>query len=106
MKKHHSGPKIVGKLRDGLLHQELFLSLAEARYIAGRWRLDHKHHRPHSSLGGMMPAAFAASCPSAGAGVFLGVWLRLTPRNTPGTAGKLSFTLVDKMGEGQSDYLS
>ena len=50
-----------GKLRDELLNQELFLSLAEARYVAERWRLDYNHHRPHSSLGWMTPAAFAAS---------------------------------------------
>ena len=54
-----------GKLREALLNQELFLSLAEARYVAGRWRLDYNHHRPHSSLGWMMPAAFAVSCPLA-----------------------------------------
>ena len=54
-----------GKLRDELLNQELFLSLAEARYVAGRWWLDYNHHRPHSSLGWMTPAAFAVSCPSA-----------------------------------------
>ena len=36
-----------------------------------------------------------------GAGVFLWVRLRLTPGNTPGTEGKLSFTLVYKTGEGQ-----
>ena len=89
-----------GKLRDELLNQELFLSLAEARYVAERWRLDYNHHRPHSSLGWMTPAAFAVSCPSAVAGVFLGVRLRLTPGNTPGTAGKISFTLGYKMGEG------
>ena len=87
-----------GKLWDEFLNQELFLSLAEARYVAGRWRLDYNHHQLHSSSGWMTPAVFAASCPSTGAGVFLGIRLRLTPRNTPGTPGKLSFTLVHKTG--------
>jgi len=54
-----------GKLRDELLNLELFLSLEEAKYVAERWRLDYNHHRPHSSLNWMTPAAFAASCPSA-----------------------------------------
>ena len=51
-----------GKLRDELLDLELFLSLEEAKYVADRWRLDYNHHRPHSSLNWMTPAAFAASC--------------------------------------------
>jgi hypothetical protein len=54
-----------GKLRDELLNLELFLSLDEAKYVAERWRLDYNHHRPHSALNWMTPAAFAASCPSA-----------------------------------------
>ena len=55
-----------GKLRDESLNGELFLSLAEARYVVDRWRLDYNHHRPHSRLNWMTPAAFAASCPGKG----------------------------------------
>ena len=51
-----------GKFRDECLNGELFLSLAEARYIVDRWRLDYNHHRPHSMLGWLTPAAFAVSC--------------------------------------------
>jgi len=51
-----------GKLRDECLNGELFLSLAEAKYIVERWRLDYNHHRPHSRLGWQSPAAFAATC--------------------------------------------
>ena len=48
------------------LDGELFLSLAEARYVVDRWRLDYNHHRPHSSLGNIPPAEFATRCiPSA-----------------------------------------
>ena len=55
-----------GKLRDECLNGELFLSLAEARYVVDRWRMDYNHHRPHSKLSWMTPAAYAASCPSTG----------------------------------------
>jgi len=55
-----------GKLRDECLNGELFLSLAEARYVVDRWRLDYNHHRPRSRLNWMTPAAFAASCPRTG----------------------------------------
>jgi len=51
-----------GKLRDELLNRELFLSLAEARWVVDRWRLDYNHRRPHSSLEYQTPAAFAAGC--------------------------------------------
>jgi putative transposase len=50
------------RLRDELLDRELFLSLADARWVVDRWRLDYNHHRPHSSLDYQTPAAFAARC--------------------------------------------
>ena len=59
-----------GKLRDELLNGELFLSLAEARYVIDEWRLDYNHRRPHSSLDWQTPAAFAASSEDPSAGVF------------------------------------
>ena len=46
-----------GKLRDECLNEEVFDSLAHARSILGRWRHDYNHIRPHSSLGGLTPAA-------------------------------------------------
>jgi len=51
-----------GKLRNELLNRELFLSLAEARWVIDRWCLDYNHHRPHSALDYQTPAAFAAGC--------------------------------------------
>ena len=51
-----------GKLRDECLNGELFLSLAEARYVVDRWRMDYNHHRPHSRLNWTTPATFAARC--------------------------------------------
>ena len=50
------------RFRDELLDRELFLSLADARWVVDRWRLDYNHHRPHSSLDYQTPAAFAARC--------------------------------------------
>ena len=58
-----------GKLRDELLNGEWFLSLPEARYVLDEWRLDYNHHRPHSSLEGKTPAAFAATLEDTAAGV-------------------------------------
>ena len=49
-----------GKLRDELLNRELFLSLAEARYVLDEWRLEYNHRRPHSGIGWQTPASFAA----------------------------------------------
>jgi transposase InsO family protein len=44
-----------GKLRDELLHGEVFNSLREAQALIERWKL-HKEERPHSSLGYRPPA--------------------------------------------------
>jgi len=54
------------KLRDECPDGELFLSLAEATYVVDRWRLDYNHHRPHSALDWMTPAALAATCAAPG----------------------------------------
>jgi transposase InsO family protein len=50
-----------GKLRDELLNRELFLSVAEARYVLDEWRLEYNHRRPHSGIHWQTPAAFAAT---------------------------------------------
>jgi transposase InsO family protein len=50
-----------GRVRDELLAVELFSCLAEAQVLVEDWRQDYNHHRPHSALGMMTPAAFAAS---------------------------------------------
>jgi len=59
-----------GKLRDELLNRELFLSLAEARYVLDEWRLDYNHRRPHSSLNWQTPAAYAATLDETVVGTF------------------------------------
>ena len=58
-----------GKLRDELLNGELFLSLAEARYVIDEWRLANNHRRPHSSLNWQTPTDYAAGLKHAD-GVF------------------------------------
>jgi putative transposase len=50
-----------GKLRDDVLNLEVFHSIKEAKVIVEDWRLEYNNHRPHSSLGYMTPATFAAS---------------------------------------------
>jgi len=49
------------RLRDELLDQEIFTCLPEARVLAERHRVYHNLDRPHSSLGYLTPAEFAAS---------------------------------------------
>lgn len=57
------------RVRDELLDSELFTCLAEAKMLSTRWRLEYNHRRPHSSLGYVAPAVFAASLagPAVGA---------------------------------------
>ena len=45
-----------GSLRDELLNEELFDSLADARRKLAIWRYDYNNVRPHSSLGNRTPA--------------------------------------------------
>src|SRR5437764_2595494 len=49
------------RVRDELLDVEQFSCLAEARVVISDWREDYNHNRPHSSLGMLAPAAFAAA---------------------------------------------
>jgi len=54
------GESFNGKLRDECLNLELFTSLSEARVVIDDFRLDFNHRRPHSSLGYLTPAEYAA----------------------------------------------
>ena len=49
-----------GRLRDELLNETLYRSLAHARAALAAWRDDYNHPRPHGKLGWMTPAAYAA----------------------------------------------
>jgi putative transposase len=49
-----------GRLRDELLNIEEFGSITEARVIIEDWREQYNTYRPHSALGGLTPAEYAA----------------------------------------------
>lgn len=46
-----------GRLRDELLNEEAFDSLADAKRKLARWRYDYNTVRPHSALRGLTPTA-------------------------------------------------
>jgi putative transposase len=56
-----------GRMRDELLNETLFTSLAHAREKIAAWADDYNTGRPHSSLGYATPAAFAADLKKQGA---------------------------------------
>ena len=49
-----------GKFRDECLNDHYFNNLAHARAVITEWRRDYNEARPHSSLGRMPPAEYAA----------------------------------------------
>jgi len=49
-----------GKFRDECLNDHYFSNLAHARALVAAWRRDYNEARPHSSLGRIPPAEFAA----------------------------------------------
>lgn len=73
------------RLRDELLDAEVFADLAEAKWLAARWKNDYNHRRPHSSLGYRTPAEFAATLRPAP--------LRATP-SAPQTSAEQPLTLI------------
>jgi len=68
----------IGRLRDELLNETLFRSLSHARAVLDAWRADYNTNRPHSRLGWMSPASYAADRQSAA--------LRYTDGAAPRTA--------------------
>ena len=50
-----------GRLRDECLNAHWFLSLADARAKIKAWRRDYNESRPHTSLGWLTPAEYAAA---------------------------------------------
>jgi len=54
------------RVRAECLNASWFLSMEDARERIEAWRQDYNQHRPHSALGGLTPAAFAADAQEAG----------------------------------------
>ena len=50
-----------GRMRDELLNETLFFGLDHARTTIAQWRNDFNEKRPHSALGYLTPAAYAAN---------------------------------------------
>jgi putative transposase len=50
------------RFRDEFLATEEFENLTAARKLSAAWKEDYNHYRPHSSLGYVTPAEFAARC--------------------------------------------
>ena len=48
-----------GRLRDELLNETLFTTLAQARAVLAAWKDDYNNVRPHSALGNLSPAEYA-----------------------------------------------
>ena len=55
-----------GRMRDELLNETLFFDLDQARRKLNSWVIDYNLKRPHSSLGYLTPAAFAANLTATG----------------------------------------
>jgi putative transposase len=49
-----------GRMRDELLNETIFYDLDHARAVLARWAASYNQQRPHSSLGYLTPAAYAA----------------------------------------------
>lgn len=49
-----------GRFRDECLNEHMFRNLSAAKRIIEAWRIDYNATRPHTSLGGLSPEAFAA----------------------------------------------
>ena len=56
-----------GRVRDELLNAEVFADVREAKALAAGWKNEYNHRRPHSSLGYVPPAVFAAGLDRSGA---------------------------------------
>ena len=50
-----------GRLRDELLNETLFTSLAQARVATALWRADYNTARPHSQISWRTPDEFAST---------------------------------------------
>ena len=49
-----------GRFQDECLNEHWFVTMAQARRVIENWRIEYNEERPHSSLGYLTPARFAA----------------------------------------------
>ena len=56
------------RMRDEVLNETLFRSLAHARAVLAAWRRDYNEERPHSELGWMTPCTYTRPSPATPAG--------------------------------------
>jgi putative transposase len=72
------------RLRDELLNAEVFECVREAKSLAASWKNEYNHRRPHSSLGYVPPAVFAATLamPPVGAAPLPPARPACTPKGT------------------------
>jgi putative transposase len=71
-----------GRFRDECLNANWFPTLADARQKIEAWRVDYNTERPHSALGYLAPAEFAARLTPRGDSLGL-VWGKGLPSPTP-----------------------
>ena len=55
-----------GRMRDELLNETIFYDLDHARSALARWTASYNQQRPHSAIGYLTPAAFAATFTAMG----------------------------------------
>ena len=72
-----------GRLRDELLNAEVFADVRDARALAAAWKNEYNHRRPHSSLGYIPPAVFAARLERGDAAPLPSQTLPSTPHERP-----------------------
>jgi putative transposase len=51
-----------GRFRDECLNEHWFLTMAHARQVIERWRIEYNTERPHRSLGNLTPEEYARTC--------------------------------------------
>lgn len=49
-----------GRFRDECLNENWFVTMAQARHVIEHWRVEYNEDRPHSRLGYLTPARYAA----------------------------------------------
>ena len=79
-----------GRMRDELLNETLFFDLVHARQAISEWTADYNLQRPHSSLGYLTPAAFAANLTATGDQLRKPDQLRRSPVAQPASDGAKS----------------